>query len=362
MGMNLGLMIFLQNQGYLTNARNRILDIGPQNVYHTTNAQIEEFVRAQGIEVGPDRFKAEMERLVHFSSPRPGERTTFFSEICDLTNIEYNSFDVCPGLKTELLDLNYDLLPDKYTNYYDVVLNFGTTEHVFNQWNSFKIMHEAVKVGGIVYHQLPSTGYLDHGYFCYTPIFFRDIAKANGYEILEMFLTPAGENLLNDLAIDVRADGAGIAVANSGRPAKGADRVPCFNIHCILRKVRSAPFKVALEIATAHASAYAGVLNRYDAAAYAEAPRAAAATKGMPGANGAEGRIAELVADRERRIAELTADRERKVGQLVREREEARGRAEELAIRLRAMEQSRSWRYLAPVRRIAGRFYARPTK
>lgn len=332
--MNLGLMIFLQNQGYLTNARNRILDIGPQNVYHTTNAQIEEFVRAQGIEVGPDRFKAEMERLVHFSSPRPGERTTFFSEICDLTNIEYNSFDVCPGLKTELLDLNYDLLPDKYTNYYDVVLNFGTTEHVFNQWNSFKIMHEAVKVGGIVYHQLPSTGYLDHGYFCYTPIFFRDIAKANGYEILEMFLTPAGENLLNDLAIDVRADGAGIAVANSGRPAKGADRVPCFNIHCILRKVRSAPFKVALEIATAHTSAYADALNRYGDVEGRVAELVA----------DRERRIAELVADRQRRIAELTADRERKIGQLVREREDARGRAEELAIRSRAIEQSRSWR------------------
>jgi hypothetical protein len=351
MGMNLGLMIFLQNRGYLSSAKNRILDIGPQNVYNTTNAQIEAFVRAQGLKVGPEKFKTEMERLVHFSTPRPGERTTFFSEISDLTNIEYNSFDVCPGLKTELLDLNYDQLPQEYNDYYDVVLNFGTTEHVFNQWNSFKIMHEAVKVGGVVYHQLPSTGYLDHGYFCYTPVFFRDIAKANGYEILEMFLTAAGENLLNELAIDVRADGAGIAIANSGKPATGADRVPSYNIHCILRKVRSAPFKVALEIATAHASAYDGVLNRYGGAAAAEAPKTVAATNVPEPANGVEGRIAELV-----------ADRERKVGQLVREREEARARAEELAIRLRSIEESRSWRYLAPVRRIARRFHASPAK
>jgi hypothetical protein len=58
------------------------------------------------------------------------------SEITDLTNIEYDSIDVCPGLRnTEILDLNFDPLPKRMRDRYDVVFNFGTTEHIFNQWN-----------------------------------------------------------------------------------------------------------------------------------------------------------------------------------------------------------------------------------
>src|SRR5205823_271847 len=97
-------------------------------------------------------------------------------EVTDLTSIEYNSFDVCPALKTEILDLNFESTPSKYHGYYDIVLNSGTTEHILNQWNCFEVMHDATRVGGVIYCQLPATGYLDHGYFTYTPLFFRDLA------------------------------------------------------------------------------------------------------------------------------------------------------------------------------------------
>ena len=67
--------------------------------------------------------------------------------------------------------------------HYDVVFNFGTTEHIFNQWNCFEFMHDAAKVGRVCSHQLPASGYLDHGYYCYTPLFFREMAQANGYVV-----------------------------------------------------------------------------------------------------------------------------------------------------------------------------------
>src|ERR1700730_18172259 len=183
MGLNLGSLLYLQRRGHLTPKRNRVLDIGPQNVYSATENQLRQFVAAQGQIVQADVLTREIERLVYFSTPRPDERTTLLSEITDLTNIEYNSFDVCPALKTEILDLNFDTLPPKYNEYYDLVINSGTTEHIFNQWNCFELMHHATRVGGVMYCQLPATGYLDHGYFCYTPLFFRDIAAANKYEL-----------------------------------------------------------------------------------------------------------------------------------------------------------------------------------
>src|SRR6516164_778942 len=110
MGMNLDGPIYLQRNGMLTKERNKVLDIGPQTIYFVKQEQIREFVANQGGSAVSDaKLQAEIERLVHFSNPRRGERTTMLSEITDLTNIEYDSIDVCPGLKnTEILDLNFD--------------------------------------------------------------------------------------------------------------------------------------------------------------------------------------------------------------------------------------------------------------
>jgi hypothetical protein len=90
---------------------------------------------------------------------------------------------------------------------------------------------------------------LQHGYFCYTPLFFRDLAKANGYEIIDLFLQIAGFNDPVAMGLDVRSEAAlGIS--------KSADHDPrhvvlCFNIHVIMKKLKNSPFKSAMEIATA---------------------------------------------------------------------------------------------------------------
>jgi hypothetical protein len=263
MGMNLDGPIYLQRNGMLTKERNVVLDIGPQTIYFVRDEQIREFVKNQGGPAAPkEQLEKEIGRLVRFSTPRPGERTTMLSEITDLTNIEYDSIDVCPGLKnTEILDLNFDPLPERMRDRYDVVLNFGTTEHIFNQWNCFEVMHDAAKVGGVVYHQLPASGYLDHGYYCYTPLFFRELAQANGYKIERLAVTPAGESRID--ALGVPSIG-GDTLLKQEKHLDENNRIPALNIHVILRKTKDEPFRVALEIATAHSAASRAMLKRYD--------------------------------------------------------------------------------------------------
>jgi hypothetical protein len=263
MAMDLDGPLFLQQNGWLTARKNKILDIGPQNIYHVREEQIREFMANQGASAAAQggRLEKEISRLVYFSIPRPEERTTMFSEITDLTNIEYVSIDVCPGLKsTEILDLNFDRLPDRMHRGYDVVFNFGTTEHIVNQWNCLNVIHDALAVGGVAYHQLPASGYLDHGYFCYTPLLFRDLAKANGYVIEHLAMTPAGESCIDALGIhSLAGDTLRKQTGHLGRD----NRIPSLNMHVILRKTRDEPFRAALEIATAHSSVSAGVLDRY---------------------------------------------------------------------------------------------------
>jgi hypothetical protein len=259
--MNLNGPIYLQRKGFLTPDRNKILDIGPQNVLFVREEQIREFLERQGgANLSDAALDAEVKRLVYFSTPRPGERTMLLSEITDLTNIEYNSVDVCPGLKTTILDLNFDFAPEDMLEHYDVVFNFGTTEHIFNQWNCFEFMHDTLKVGGVVYHQLPASGYLDHGYYCYTPLFFQEMAQANGYVIEHMAVTPAGESKIDVLGIPSMG---GDSLLSESAPLGENNRVPALNIHVILRKTKDAPFRASLEIATAHSQVNTAMLERY---------------------------------------------------------------------------------------------------
>lgn len=85
---------------------------------------------------------------------------------------------------THIADLNQPIennLIDKYNLVYDG----GTTEHCFNV---FQVMANAIKllkIGGSVIHQLPMSGYVNHGFYQFSPTFFFDFYEANGFEDFE---------------------------------------------------------------------------------------------------------------------------------------------------------------------------------
>lgn len=69
---------------------------------------------------------------------------------------------------------------------YDIVINHGTAEHVFNIGQVFRTMHDKCKVGGLMIHEAPFTGWLDHGFYCLQPTLFFDLAAANSYRLVKM--------------------------------------------------------------------------------------------------------------------------------------------------------------------------------
>src|SRR6202008_3458775 len=82
------------------------------------------------------------------------------------------------------LDLNYDSVSKDELGRYQLVTNFGTTEHVANQLNAFKVIHDLVRHGGVMIHHLPMQGMLNHGLVNYNPKFFWMLARSNGYKWL----------------------------------------------------------------------------------------------------------------------------------------------------------------------------------
>ena len=79
--------------------------------------------------------------------------------------------------------------PKSFYDQFDVITNFGTIEHVIdNQYQVFKNIHDAAKIGSLIIHQLPVNNY-GHGYWSYPETFFEIMAVYSGYKILDMQIT-----------------------------------------------------------------------------------------------------------------------------------------------------------------------------
>jgi hypothetical protein len=266
MGISFPSLVYLVEKRLIERG-SRILDIGSQNLLHITPENVVSFLRQFGRTISDAELKETSERLAYFSTVRANERTTYLSDLMELTDLGYMAYDVCPAPYTEIFDLNIQRLPPERRGAFDVVLNFGTTEHVMNQLNSFEVMHDAMKVGGVCFHQLPSIGYINHGYFNYNPLLIDDLVKANDYEVIDRFYTDAGGGPFAAAGVDIRD----VQRPWLSRSATGPDQLRNFNINYILRKKVDAPFYVGLEIATTHT-----MLSRESSAAYGDRRRLAA--------------------------------------------------------------------------------------
>jgi SAM-dependent methyltransferase len=96
----------------------------------------------------------------------------------------YLALDTNTKLDAIICDLNYDVIDQLGDEQFDLITNNGTSEHLFNQAMVFENIHNLCKQDGIMLHILPLFVWLNHGFFNYNPILFRDLARVNGYEIL----------------------------------------------------------------------------------------------------------------------------------------------------------------------------------
>jgi len=112
----------------------------------------------------------------------------------------------CLDLNEENNALNLDLATKLSLDKYNVVTDFGTSEHVgingkhdakafYNCWLN---KHNACEIGGLIISENPKTcNWPEHGFNYVTENFYRQLAEYNGYEILEIGEHPAMNNTEN---------------------------------------------------------------------------------------------------------------------------------------------------------------------
>jgi hypothetical protein len=94
----------------------------------------------------------------------------------------YASIDATDERATYRIDLSNPIesLPE-----FDVVTNFGTTEHVFNIGEAFRSIHRLTRPGGVSLHCVPCFAFINHGFYNVHPNLLVEMARANGYTLVD---------------------------------------------------------------------------------------------------------------------------------------------------------------------------------
>jgi hypothetical protein len=185
---DLELLIRLREEGHLP-IGGSVIEIGAQQLANS-------FLEASG---ALDRARDLFHVAQPCPLPQPGSRCTgeggaellpegapLASEFWAWLGFSYSSIDIDGSPGSIPLDLNYDAVPLGALGKYPLVTNFGTTEHVANQLNAFKVIHDLAAPSGVMIHHLPMQGMLNHGLVNYNPKFFWMLARSNGYRLVYM--------------------------------------------------------------------------------------------------------------------------------------------------------------------------------
>jgi SAM-dependent methyltransferase len=99
-----------------------------------------------------------------------------------LGNVEVDTIDFQQYQGTEIV---FDLgtpLPPELEKQYDVIIDGGTIEHIFNISQALNNITKMLRIGGIVYHAAP-INLINHGFYNISPTLFYDYYGDSGFEI-----------------------------------------------------------------------------------------------------------------------------------------------------------------------------------
>jgi hypothetical protein len=110
---------------------------------------------------------------------------TFFgmmgiTDYCDIDKLDFEQPQI-------VHDLNAPV-PPELRDRFNLIVDSGTIEHIFDVRQVMENVVRMSRVGGWVVHITPSSNYVDHGFFSFSPCFFYDFYRANGFTDFTCYL------------------------------------------------------------------------------------------------------------------------------------------------------------------------------
>ncbi len=104
-----------------------------------------------------------------------GAERVFATDISDYENPDY------------IIDFNHDV-NEQYHERFDVILDIGTLEHIFDVPTALSNITKMLKEGGEVILILTSSNAIDHGFYSFSPTLFFDFFTINGFSNFSCYL------------------------------------------------------------------------------------------------------------------------------------------------------------------------------
>ncbi len=147
--------------------------------------------RGRWITIGVQDIHAE-------SQTAPGFNFVTLTELLQARGIEVQTLDLFDDRANISHDLNQPLPPDLHEQF-DVLLDIGTIEHVFDTRQVFINYLSLVKPGGHLCLHVPVAGYYRHGLHTFSPELIRSSLLGNGCQVsFEGFSDYLGNEVVED--------------------------------------------------------------------------------------------------------------------------------------------------------------------
>ncbi|MHB0972740.1 MAG: hypothetical protein ACYC0P_00665 [Thiobacillus sp.] len=179
--------------------------IGRQEL-HLSRREMSRLLKACHVPTRP----GDVERIFSASGPYADEYLRFIgSEAVDST--DYSGHEGA----THVHDMNQPI-PDSVKNWYSVVIDGGSLEHIFNLPIALRNCMEMTAVGGHFISITPANNFLGHGFYQFSPeLFFSALSEENGFEIVRVIAFENRRNARWFAAKDPRVIGRRVTLCNS---------------------------------------------------------------------------------------------------------------------------------------------------
>ena len=145
--------------------------------------------------------------------PRDMRARYLFAEIFQAADFKILDISAEEGADY-IADLNHAITQDELKKAFQIVLDFGTQEHIFNEMIFLENVFDILSSDGTYIFDLPANNCCEHGFRQYSPTFFYDLCASNHSWLKINHLSLWSEGIyLNTLPLYERLDSSFCSVA-----------------------------------------------------------------------------------------------------------------------------------------------------
>lgn len=170
-----------------------VMELGRSTVYLLPN-ELTSWAEHHGVELKP--FTVHLSNVIECADVGSIDDVTLFTAL-GFDSIHSCDISDCDNA-THNIDLNQPI-PSSLADRFDVIIDSGTIEHIFDLKAVLINIHQMLKVGGrAIFISSPVSNYVDHGYYMYSPQLFYDYFHVNKYNIVSFYIIFFKRDFLRD--------------------------------------------------------------------------------------------------------------------------------------------------------------------